>query len=209
MCEATPNYLFDPRVPLRMWETIPEGKLVVVLRNPVDRAYSHYWQKRSYGTEPLSFEEALAAEPQRISRDDRARRLYSYVARGRYLEQLERFAAYFPRDSIGVFLFEELHQQPLEIFGQVCRFVGVSDRVKLDVVGRELNSYQQYRLSGLRSLSRRLKGPIGKLIGKVNAKEASYPPMARTVRERLVELYREDYEALAKWTGLDLSSWEH
>ena len=100
--DSSPYYLFHPQVPQRAHALVPGAKLVVLLRDPVRRAYSHYWHERDKGREPLSFEDAIAAEPDRVERDherlargeivrSEAHQYFSYLARGRYAEQLERW----------------------------------------------------------------------------------------------------------------------
>ena len=65
--EATPYYIFHPQAPMRIAEALPEAKIIILLRNPIDRAYSHYQHMVRVGREPLSFEEAIAAEPERLA----------------------------------------------------------------------------------------------------------------------------------------------
>jgi hypothetical protein len=111
--EATPYYLFHPAVPERVAATIPSVRLVVLLRNPVDRAYSHYRKMRRMSLERLSFEDALDAEEERLAgeeerllADPRYRsnhhRRHAYVGRGLYADQLERWLTHLPRDFLGL-----------------------------------------------------------------------------------------------------------
>ena len=205
--EATPGYLFHPKVPHRMAKVIPGSKLIALLRNPVDRAYSHYWQKRSYGTEPLSFEAAIEAEPERLSMGERPRILYSYLSQGRYLEQLTNFVGPFKKERVGVFLFEDLRSDPVTTFHRICQFIGVSDQPQPTVLGRPMHSYQEYRFPSLRAVTKRLPGPLKKLFGRLNARAAVYPPMPPSLRMRLMETFEEPNRALAEWAALDLSVW--
>ena len=108
--EATPDYLFHPFVPERAHCALPDAKLIVLLREPVDRTWSHYQHEVRLGFEDLDFERALAAEPQRLAGGierlqvdpNFERRLFlrfSYVARGRYAEQIERWIALYPKSG--------------------------------------------------------------------------------------------------------------
>ena len=117
--EATPDYLPHPSAPQRVAEALPDAHLVVLLRDPAERAFSHYLHCRRLGLEPLSLEEALAAEEERLapfmrdpgssSPEDTKRYLrYSYVERGRYGEQLQRWSKHFPREQVHVHFFEDL-----------------------------------------------------------------------------------------------------
>jgi len=109
--ESTPYYMFHPRVPERVFGTIPQVKLIALLRNPVDRAYSHYQSRVRKGLERLSFEEAiqkeaerLKEETERMSRDENYRSLihqyHSYLSRSVYADQLKEWLSFFPRRQI-------------------------------------------------------------------------------------------------------------
>ena len=108
--EATPDYLFHPLAAARAATVVPDARLVVMLRDPVARAWSHYHHMVGLGHEHLDFDAAVTAEPDRCA-DDLARLAdnplhdpvallrYSYVARGRYAEQLARWFEHFPRTA--------------------------------------------------------------------------------------------------------------
>ena len=121
--EASPYYLFDPDVPARAAAMLPDARFVALLRDPAERAYSHYLHSRSYGVEPLSFADALDAEPQRLATGGHeARRRFSYVARGRYAEQLTRWYAHVPRERLLVVRTEELNDH----YPRILDFLGLS-----------------------------------------------------------------------------------
>jgi len=131
--EASPYYLFHPSVPARVAATLPEARFVALLRDPVERAYSHYLHTRSYGAEPLSFADALDAEEERLARALRsgpetaaahhALRNHSYLARGRYAEQLDRWFAVLPRERLYVVRSEELAADPAGTYAGILRFL--------------------------------------------------------------------------------------
>lgn len=134
--EATPYALFHPRAPQRLYDVAPDARIIVLLRNPVDRAYSHYLHERARGHEPLSFEDALAAEPERLhcleerlaSGDLLASDMHkraSYVARGRYARQLERWLKVFPRDQLHILRSEDLYANPADVTKHVTDFLGL------------------------------------------------------------------------------------
>jgi hypothetical protein len=132
--EASPSYLFHPLGPERVKELLPEAQLVVLVRNPIDRALSHYHHEVALGREPLSFEHALAAEEQRLDGEEerlrsdpryfsRAWWSHTYKARGRYAEQLERWLAVFPREQLLILPSEELLDEPECTHAQVLEFL--------------------------------------------------------------------------------------
>jgi len=135
--EASPYYLFHPAVPARIATSLPEVKLVAMLRDPVERAWSHYRHEHDLGHEPLSFEEALDAEEARLAGQQErlcadpsaasfAHQHHSYVARGRYAEQLERWFAAFPRERLLLVRSEDFYAEPAPVFRQVTDHLGLT-----------------------------------------------------------------------------------
>src|SRR5207248_10393615 len=103
-------YLFHPHVPKRVVQVLPHVKLIVLLRNPVDRAYSQYYHAIELGHETLSFEEAIASEEERTAQErakllrdehyySHAYKHRSYLTRGIYVEQLQAWMQLFPREQ--------------------------------------------------------------------------------------------------------------
>lgn len=135
--EASPYYLFHPGVPGRVAACLPEARFIVLVRNPVERAYSHYRHERGLGHEPLEFEQALEAEQERLAgeearlvEDERyasfPHRHFSYFARGCYADQLRRWFDRFPRDRFLVLASETLFSQPEATVRRVLDFLGVT-----------------------------------------------------------------------------------
>jgi hypothetical protein len=139
--EASPLYLLHPLAAERMARLLPRAKLVAILRDPTDRALSHYFHNVRKNAmrrckEELDPAAAMAAEEARLAPvlargdyGDEAFRAYSYKARGRYLEQLERYWAHFPRENLLVLRAEDLFEDPAGLMGGLCDFLGL-DRTK-------------------------------------------------------------------------------
>jgi len=134
--ESTPSYLFHPLVPQRMREMIPSVRVIAILRDPVDRAHSHWQQIRDWNEEELPFEEAIDAEARRLPErpesltdlrqlDDYLR--FSYLARGRYAEQLPRWFEAFPREQLLILSFDDLRADPDSVCRQVTDFLGLPE----------------------------------------------------------------------------------
>jgi hypothetical protein len=122
--EASPSYLFDPQVPERMARVVPEVRLIALLRNPVDRAYSHYQMEVGRGKEARSFEEAT--EEEMISVEGQGNTVdvpHAYLKRGLYAEQLERFSFFADRERLLVIKSEDLFTRRLEVLERVWRFL--------------------------------------------------------------------------------------
>lgn len=124
--ETTPIYMYWHDAPKRMWQYNPDMKLIVILRNPVERAYSHWNMERSRNADTLSFLEAIQSEPKRRRKAlPYQHRVFSYIDRGFYLEQLRRLAAFFMKEQILILRSEDLKSRPHEVLQKVCAFLRV------------------------------------------------------------------------------------
>jgi len=126
--EATPYYLADPGAPVRAAALVPSARLVVLLREPVARAYSHYQHMVRLGFETMSFDEAIKCEPDRITASDKAHHRFSYLSRGLYAEQIERWLDHFPRSQLLVLSSEDLYAHTAEVYGELLDFLGLDHR---------------------------------------------------------------------------------
>jgi hypothetical protein len=135
--EATPYYIFHPTAPNRIAKVLPNVRLIALLRNPVDRAYSHYNHMVRVGREPLPFEEAIEHETERLNGEEEKiiadprystfnHLHYSYLARGRYIEQLQKWFAIFPREQMLILASEELYTSPAAAYRKAIEFLGLS-----------------------------------------------------------------------------------
>lgn len=212
VAQTSPLYIYNPVVPARIHAVLPNARFIFILRNPVERAYSHYWHEVRYGYEILSFEEALDQEKTRISQGFEYRRHYSYVDRGRYAQQISRFLKYFPPENILILLLEELKEDPAGVCTCCAEFLGV------DIRGftyhrnkpKVYNSAKLPRVRQLQVLRRYLGGsfPILRfIIDRVNLKETRYPPMNERTRVRLLEEFKDDIIALQQFTNIDVQRW--
>jgi hypothetical protein len=113
--EATPYYLFDPPVAKRMAEIVPNARLIALLRNPVDRAYSHYQMQVKRGTEPKTFEAAIEQQNS------------SYVSRGIYVDQLLRWFEFFSKEQMLILKSEDFFERPIDTLKLVLTFLDLPD----------------------------------------------------------------------------------
>lgn len=203
--EATPNYLHDIETPGRMHSVIPSVKLVVTVRNPVERAYSHYWHERARGRETLSFEEAIAEEESRLATGDPFHFVHhSYLERGRYLPQLERYERLFGRAAMCVLLLEELERAPERALEPLHTHLGLGVPPRPLPSGR-VNAYVEFRSLALRRWSARRKHPAIRVVRRLNARKTRYPPMSPELRARLMRELSSENRALSEWLGRDVS----
>jgi hypothetical protein len=124
--EATPIYMYWEPAPYRIWSYNPQMKWILLLRNPVERAFSHWNMERKRGKEPLSFAEAIAREPERCREAlPLQHRLYSYVDRGFYAHQVRRLFNIFGRENCLVLLNEDLRHEHAQTLRRVFEFLDV------------------------------------------------------------------------------------
>lgn len=135
--EASPYYMLGPHIPRLIAADMPRVRLIVLLRDPVQRAYGHYQERVKQGVEALSFEDALDAEAPRLSgewqrmTDDpayysTAYDSFSYRERGVYLPQMRRIFASFPRRQVLVLRSEDLYADAQRVFDDTCRFLEIA-----------------------------------------------------------------------------------
>ncbi len=181
--EASPSYLFHPLAPERVRSLVPDAKLIALVRDPVDRAYSHYQHEVALGREPLSFEDALAAEEERtrgeverLVADPRAFSHawwdHTYAARGRYADQLESWLEVFPREQLLVVPSEDLGERPAETYAAVLAFLGAESHALPDYPRVFEREYQPMRPETRAALAatfaepnRRLEQLLGRSLG--------------------------------------------
>ncbi|HEC92398.1 MAG TPA: hypothetical protein ENI51_05310 [Candidatus Atribacteria bacterium] len=208
--EKTPEYMYNENVPERICKILPDVKLIFVLRNPVDRAYSHYWHNVRMGQEFLSFEEALQREEESIKNPE-YKNIYSYKDKGKYILQIKRFARYFSKSQMLFVLAEDLKENREETLKKILEFLKVeTDFSFKDLtekhVGGAPRSMFLARLAGNKYIkNHRL---LRDLIKKINTKKGAVPPMKGETRRKLQEYFEPYNKELEKFTGLDLSKWE-
>jgi hypothetical protein len=180
--EASPSYILHPLAPRRVARMVPSVRLIALLRDPVERAYSHYQHEVRLGREPLSFEEALDREDERL-RGEVERMVaepsyfsdawwnHTYVARGRYAEQLTRWFEVFPREQLLVLFTEELRDDTAGTYARVLEFLGARPH--------DLGEYPRIF-------------------------DHDYASMSPTTRARLVAEFEEQNRELARLLGREL-----
>ncbi len=132
--EASPYYMFHPLAARRTYETIPQVKLIAMLRNPIDRAYSHYQQNVRKGRDQVTFTEAIEQEAERIEPELQKilqdetyysfnHQHYSYLSRGVYSEQLKNWLQFFPNDQLLVLSSEDFFADTPAVFQRILAFL--------------------------------------------------------------------------------------
>ena len=212
--EASTLYLYSAKAPVRIRESIPEAKLIAVLRDPSERAYSNFLYWRQMHCEKLTdFRRAVKEEPVRRSKGWRHN--WRYVEKGFYADQLKRYYDLFGSDQIRVYLYEDLRDDPEGVVKDAFRFIGVdesfcpdmSDRYKVSKVPR--NAFAGALLRK-KNLLRRALHPLVPRDVRRRVRERllmSRPGPSPAMRSELVGVYREDILKLQTLIKRDLSEW--
>lgn len=180
MGEATPYYLFHPCVPERVFTYLPQIKLIVLLRNPVDRAYAQYYHQIKNGSENIpEFMEAISLERERLENAERqllngtinyhfSHQHHSYISRSLYSSQIMRWLKFFPKSQFLFIKSESFFSNPTEQLKKVYEFLHIS-------------------------------AVYPENLSVIN--ENHYPPMSEDVRQKLCLLFADEYKAIQELLG--------
>ena len=216
--ESSPLYLASPKAPARIRHHVPGCRLIAVLRDPAERAWSAYLHARLHDREPLDFRAALEAEPARIA--DNWEFLFHYEAGGRYADQVQRYFDVFPREQFRVLLNEDLRTDMAAVMRDLFCFIGVDPDADVDVSTR-VNESSQPRSRALRrflvdsQLPRRVaravvpEGVRRRVWAAAYRRNSAPPPrLDPDSRALLVGRFRDDIERLEVIIGRDLAAWK-
>jgi Sulfotransferase family len=215
--DASPAYLVSPIAAGRIHQAVPEARIVAVLRDPVERAYSNFVDNVQDGWEPeRDFDRVLALQEQR--RRENWWRKWDYVGHGFYADQLQRYYDTFDAQRMRVYLYEDLQADRRGLVRNLLGFLGVDPSVELDVSGRHNvsavpRSERVQNLVGGRGVLKRTVKPLlpaavrRRLRSGVERRNLHKPEMSAEARATLREIYREDVERLESLIGRDLSAW--
>lgn len=223
--EVDPDYMFYEEALDRIGQHIPVGGLrfIFLLRNPVERAFSHYLMTYRRGEETLNFSEAIRSEEKRATGDYYSRSRYSYVTRGLYYPQIERFLHRVGRENVLILLTEDLKQDPVGVMKRCFQFLNVD----VDVVLPELNQhYHGAYLPKSVKLVRLLTGenkfkkiarkimPVDSVrswlrgaVLKWNTSSDDIPTLNQADREFMSDIFRPYNLKLASLIERDLQNW--
>jgi hypothetical protein len=221
--EATPLYIYAPGTAQRIEKHVPGAKSIALLRNPADRAYSAFLYAVRMGVEPLTdFSQALLEEPFRIRNGWHY--VFHYRSRGLYYQQLKRYYEVFGRERLGVWLYEDMIENPASVAQSVFRFLEVDDSFTPDTSSKY--NPAGVPASGSARAAMRATNRAVWILQKVLAPKSSIlplafemrrvvqsrvltkpPPIDPEIRKGLIEGYREDILKLQELIGRDLSAW--
>lgn len=216
--EASPAYIYNEKAPYLIKEHLPDVKIIAILRQPTDRAYSNFLHTKRADRENVnSFEQAIKIEKERIS--DNWSPLYHYIQKGFYSVQLKRYYNLFPKENIKVYLFEDVVKNPKETLKDIFKFLNVDENIEIDVskksnvsgtpkgiLGFTLKKMRYYNLMPKFAISDYLPTVMVNLLFKSVYKDAE--KLDSVLRKELTDkYYREEILKLEKLIDKDLSNW--
>jgi hypothetical protein len=177
--EASPLYLYEPQSAAHIKECVPGAKLLIFLRNPIDRAYSAFVHLVRDGRETTrDFGEALDLEDERIAAG--WEHIWHYKRMGLYYEQVRRYFDLFGRENVRVDLYYDFKTRPVELMREIFGFLDVDDAFVPDISRRYNEASVPHELR---------------------------PPLTLEVRHKLLDYFRDDSLQVQDLIGRDLSRW--
>jgi len=213
--DISPGYLSSPEAAGRIHQTIPGARFILIMRNPIERAHSHYHFIANKARIPYSFDTLIQkpeVDPHRI------------ILHGRYAQHLQRFYEFFPRDRFLLLLMRDVREHPHATWTRICDHVGVDSRHVPESLTKVVNRARAIRNKEIGRLNYRIarRLALGKLdpvrrfirgtglpalVRRINARPTSNPPLTVQQRRILEDCYREDIESLEQMLECDLSHW--
>jgi len=212
--EASTSYMYSATAAREIFNYNPKAKVIMSLRNPLQRAYSHYLMNYKSGYVKGSFQEELLNDIQREPKGWGISRLY--MEHGFYASQIQRYFDVFPKEQILILLFDEIKKDPDEVMRRVYNFLGVDSSFQpaTNVVHNKTviprGPFARFILSQQKVIS-----AFGQIIPK-KVRQTVYeslftstglPPFLPSTRELLTDYYKSDIQETGKLIGRDLSAW--
>jgi hypothetical protein len=218
--ESTAFYLYDPAAHRRMHALVPDAKLIAVVRDPIDRAYSNWMHLWSDGLEPIAdFEAACDAESDRITAG--WGHFWHYRRLGLYGEQLEHLLTLFPRDQVHVVRYRDLVDRPTQSLAAISAFLGVDAPESIEVRGENTRPFVRPGVkTNVLAPVVRAGASVGRhfppevwrrasvpLLWALHANGTARPALPTHARRVLVDYYADDIRRLSVITGDDYTVW--
>ena len=211
--EASVSYLFYPDTAEKIHAFDPAAKIIIVLRDPVQRAFSHYQMDYSIGLLDVPFETIYRRGP-----GDTATAMYfqQYFLLSKYAEQVNRYLAVFPKDQVLLMLQEELYQQPAKTLSSLCSFLGIDPQMaassmeQQNVSGAASNPLLRklYQVQWLRNLMNAVVSEsLRSNIKSAFLSKKNLPVLEQSMANELYAYYADDVKELMRITGLPVHHW--
>jgi Sulfotransferase family len=218
--ESTTLYLRNAEACRRISATIPDARLIAVLRDPIDRAHSNWTHLRSAGLEPEgNFLTACALEDQR--RRAGWAQFWQYVAQGRYGEQLEQLYSLFPAEQVLLVMYRNLREEPHKAMDEICDFLGIergtvptvpAENVTTETSPSLVNGVLRHAVRRIASVDERLPGPLHRIASSraerlLQREQGLRQSLSRAERAALIQQFDADIALLERITGRSFEHW--
>lgn len=216
--EVSPSYLYMPEACGRIKHYLPDAKMIVILRNPADRAYSNFQHKVRDNMEPnLDFAQVIDEEKTRIAESWSPS--WHFVENGFYAAQLTRYFDLFDKNQFKVYLFEDWLSDQLGVYKDILEFIGVDDsfvpnlNTKYNISGKPKSKTLNSILTQPNPVKSLLKPMIPDALRSkmaatlLRSNLERLPKLSPSTREKLIDIYRDDILQLQDLINRDLSHW--
>ncbi|OOE39312.1 hypothetical protein BZG00_10505 [Salinivibrio kushneri] len=199
--EPTPSYLRDSKAPERIFNYNPDTKIIFTARNPLERAFSHYWHEKKKDRFNFKFEEIF----------ENYDLFTNWIEPGFYAHHYKRYLEFFSEKNIKILFFDDLNDDPKNFYQQTCEFIGVDSSFSPSILDKKVNVARPYKSrfqkkleekNRLLNLAVRVKGKISK-----KAYKETLEDIPTTIKNEIIDVYIEDIKELEKITGRNLSGW--
>jgi len=209
--EKTPTYCYHEESPERIAGHFPDVKLIWIFRNPIERAYSHYCYFVQIGMERRAFSKVVY-EHEKIKTEGIGA---TFVPRGFYVEQVERYLKYFPRENMLFLDFNALKTKPGFVINKCYDFLGLKEKEESDYADKKVFNKTSFpRSVQVQYFAYKLLRNNGlmlpyRAVSKINrSKKQQYPAMDGEVRKYLKKIYQPYNRKLSDLTGIDTEKWD-
>ena len=216
--ECSNSYLYLPESAVNIKRYIPKCKIIIILRNPIERAYSHYMQSVMLDHDNLNFEDAIEKEKERLNLNWRWH--YQYTGQSLYYEQVKRYLDLFGKNKVKIFLFEELKKGSVKIMQEVFSFLEVDNSFvpNIDIYNatglpknRILHKFLRHN-NVIKNITRPitpngLRAKIFKFIESKNYSKKKISPIDISTKKMLLNKFKNDILKLQELIHIDLSEW--
>lgn len=207
--EASPGYICHPEVPARIHQALPHIKLVLTVRNPVDRAYSQYWDNRRKLSESRSFEQVFQEEFHTVYHPQKM----GYFSRGFYITYIQNYLSYFPPEQLLILVTEDFKKKASETYQKIFQFLEVDASLMPPNLDQRYNVpitwgnplYQLlFRYPAINAV---VPFRLRRKLYFGAERPFTYPPLEPQLRQTIRQQYQTANQQLATLLGRDLSHW--
>jgi len=210
--EISPMYFCDPCAPQKIFDTAPNAKLFVVVRNPIDRTFSHFLMN------------TVKFKKSEYKIQDMLNPAYKYIKYSLYGESLERYLMLFPRNQLMVIEHQELINNPIEVLKALCRHIGIDDSSNFKGSEKKINEFSEsiipkldiffysvkdllHKMGFKRVISMVQKTGLPKIIHDFNSKDSDKPRLTMEVRQKIYAILEGDIEKFETLIEKSYSHW--